>query len=97
MTYELTRIDEQGNPLRDTWSNYDRLHDWMTPVPVEEGLDPQFARVQVICWRCRQYRRVWHGASLRIWGCPDMPWRYRLGFVDWPMWSVNEPPPWVRR
>ena len=94
---ELIRVDEQGNPLNDTWSNYGRLHTWLPPVPVDEGLDAQFQRVRLTCTRCRQYRLVWVGASHRIWGCPNLPLRHRLGLVDWPTWSVNEPPPWVQR
>lgn len=98
MTDELIRVDEQGNPLNDTWSDYGRLHRYLPPVFVEEGLDWKYQRVRLTCTRCRQFRLVWHVvATDAAWGCPKVPLRYRLGLVNWPLWSVNEPPPWVKR
>lgn len=95
------RITESGEPLNDTWSNYNRSHDWTGWELVDEDIDQRWRRVAVECARCHQARVVWYAisrASIR-WGCPRVPLAYRLR-LWWrgeqiPSWSVNSRPPWL--
>jgi hypothetical protein len=97
----LYEIDDNGNPLNDTWSDYYREHDWTNRTPVvEDGIPAQWSRMDITCGRCRQTRRVWRGVSARDirWGCPRIPWRYRwrMRNSEIPTWSVSSKPPWLR-
>lgn len=98
----LYRITDSGDPLNDTWSNYQRRHRFVVVGPVVEQNGENCWRVRMVCRRCHQIRKVGRECSLIVygkeWGCPRVPLLYRLRL--WlqgrqvPTWSVNEPPPW---
>lgn len=110
MMSDPVRADEHGKPLNDTWSDYNRAHQWHTEGRVVEDLYPKREdnfRLNIRCWRCGQTRKVFHEVMHDMdlpalkWGCPRVPLWYR--FKLWrqgttvPRWDVNTKPPWVSR
>ena len=88
----------------DTWTDYNRKHNFVDDGEVKEDLGPgndRWRRRYARCTRCHQTRSVFGPAFdwTGTWGCPKIPWRYRLRLRltrrDVPTWDVNEAPPWV--
>jgi hypothetical protein len=109
--WELYREHVADHEERKTWDKFwwedhSRQHHWVHLYATDGYFTHQpdvNVRTRVIsCVNCFQMRRIWDGSPLVnnreiSWGCPKVPWTYRLahgGAV--PLWDVNSRPPWVR-